>query len=117
VERVKGIEPSCLLPRRIHWEIRQIAPENRTKRGYSTPRFLAVDGKKLRGGQVEMVNATTGAGRFLGATVTADKSNEIVAARTVLRGLDLIGKTVVARAAFTRNSHPSGPASDYLTPE
>ena len=32
VERVKGIEPSCLLPDRIHQEILQIMPENQAKR-------------------------------------------------------------------------------------
>jgi hypothetical protein len=62
---------------------------------------VLIDGKKLRGGKVEMVNATTGCGRFLGAVVTAKKSHEIEAARVVLRGLDLTGKTVVADALHT----------------
>jgi hypothetical protein len=62
---------------------------------------VLIDGKKLRGGHLEMVNATTGSGRFLGATVTPDKSNEICAARTVLKTLDLHGKTLIADAAHT----------------
>jgi hypothetical protein len=62
---------------------------------------VLIDGKKLRGGHLEMVNATTGTGRFLGATVTPDKSNEISAARTVLKTLDLGGKTVIADALHT----------------
>lgn len=62
---------------------------------------VLIDGKKMRGGGVEMVNATTGTGRFLGATVTPDKTNEIPAARTVLGKLDLAGKTVVADALHT----------------
>ncbi len=62
---------------------------------------VLIDGKKMRGGAVEMVNASTGRGRFLGATMTADKSNEIPAARQVLQQLDLSGKTVVADALHT----------------
>lgn len=64
---------------------------------------VLVDGKKLRGGGVEMVNATTGTGRFLGATLTPDKTNEIPAARVVLQKLDLANKTVVADALHTNH--------------
>ena len=62
---------------------------------------VLIDGKKMRGGGVEMVNASTGTGRFLGAVVTPDKTNEITAARQVLRTLELSGKTVVADALHT----------------
>lgn len=62
---------------------------------------VLIDGKKMRGGAVEMVNATTGGGRFLGATMTPDKTNEIPAARQVLQTLELNGKTVVADALHT----------------
>jgi hypothetical protein len=64
-------------------------------------KIVLIDGKKMRGGGVEMVNATTGQGRFLGATLTQDKSNEIPAARVVLRDLDLLGKIVIPDALHT----------------
>src|SRR5690606_29309959 len=68
---------------------------------------VLIDGKKMRGGAVEVVNATTGGGRFLGATMTPDKTNEIPAARQVLRTLELSGKTVVADALHTNRDTAS----------
>jgi predicted transposase YbfD/YdcC len=62
---------------------------------------VIVDGKKMRHGGVEMVNAVSGSGRFLGGVITQAKSNEIPAARQVLRQLDLAGKTVLADALHT----------------
>lgn len=64
-------------------------------------RVVIVDGKKMRQGGVEMVNAVSGSGRFLGGVITAHKSNEIPAARVVLRQLDLVGKTTLTDAAHT----------------
>lgn len=64
--------------------------------------LVIVDGKKMRHGGVEMVNATSGAGQFLGGVITASKSNEIPAARQVLRRLDLAGKMVLSDAAHTQ---------------
>lgn len=64
-------------------------------------RVVIVDGKQMRHGGVEMVNAVSGTGRFLGGVLTAAKSNEIPAARQVLRQLDLTGKTVLADALHT----------------
>ena len=69
--------------------------------GPAQDNLVLVDGKKMRGAGVEMVNATTGSGRFLGAVVTPDKTNEITAARTVLKGQDLAGKIVLADALHT----------------
>jgi hypothetical protein len=66
--------------------------------------IVLIDGKRMRGGAVEMVNATTGSGRFLGATMTPDKTNEIPAARQVLKTLDLCGKTVIADALHTNRA-------------
>ena len=62
---------------------------------------VLVDGKKMRHGGVEMVNATTGNGRFLGSIITPDKTNEITAAREVLKAQDLAGKLVIADALHT----------------
>lgn len=63
--------------------------------------IVLIDGKQMRGGKVEIVNATTGSGRFLGSTMTLDKSNEIPAARVVLKTQDLIDKIVIADALHT----------------
>jgi predicted transposase YbfD/YdcC len=64
-------------------------------------RVVIVDGKQMRHGGVEMVNAVSGAGRFLGGVITQAKSNEIPAARQVLRQLDLTGRTVLVDALHT----------------
>lgn len=64
--------------------------------------LVIVDGKKMRHGGVEMVNATNGAGQYLGGVITQAKSNEIPAARQLLRRLDLTGKIVLSDAAHTQ---------------
>jgi hypothetical protein len=64
--------------------------------------LVIIDGKKMRHGGVEMVNATNGAGQYLGGVITQAKSNEIPAARQVLRCLDLAGKIVLADALHTQ---------------
>lgn len=69
--------------------------------GPTQDNVVLIDGKKMRGGGVEMVNATTGHGRFLGSIMTPDKSNEIPAARAVLKTQDLTGKIVIADALHT----------------
>ena len=40
---------------------------------------MIIDGKKVRHGGVEIVNAVNSAGRFLGSVLTQSKSNEIPA--------------------------------------
>lgn len=64
--------------------------------------LVIVDGKKMRHGGVEMVNAVNGAGQYLGGVITHDKSNEIPAARQLLGRLDLSGKTVLCDALHTQ---------------
>ena len=64
--------------------------------------LVIVDGKKMRHGGVEMVNATTGQGQYLGGVMTQAKSNEIPAARQLLGRLDLTGKIVLSDAAHTQ---------------
>jgi hypothetical protein len=64
--------------------------------------LVIVDGKKLRHGGVEMVNATNGQGQYLGGVITQAKSNEIPAARQVLSGLHLAGKLVLTDALHTQ---------------
>jgi hypothetical protein len=64
--------------------------------------LVIVDGKKMRHGGVEMVNATSGQGQYLGGVMTAAKSNEIPAARQLLGRLELSGKIVLADALHTQ---------------
>lgn len=66
-------------------------------------RIVIVDGKKVRHGGVEIVNAVDSQGRFLGSVVTASKSNEIPAARELLRGQDLLGKITLTDAIHTQD--------------
>ena len=86
--------------------------------GPSDNRFVIVDGKKLRHGGQEIVNAVDGAGRYLGSVVTQAKSNEIPAARLLLEPLNLAGKVVLADALHTQDEtarqiiHHQG--GDYL---
>jgi hypothetical protein len=65
-------------------------------------RLVIFDGKKVRHAGLEIVNAADSKGRFLGSVVTDSKSNEIPAARQLLRGQDLLGKIAVADAMHTQ---------------
>jgi hypothetical protein len=66
-------------------------------------RIVIVDGKKVRHGGVEIVNAVDSQGRFLGSVLTPAHSNEIPAARQLLGGQDLLGKIIVADAKHTQD--------------
>jgi len=63
--------------------------------------IVIVDGKKVRHGGVEIVNAVDSQGRFLGSVLTQSKSNEIPAARQLLRRQELLGKITLADALHT----------------
>jgi hypothetical protein len=64
--------------------------------------LVIVDGKKMRHGGVEMVNATNGQGQYLGGVITPDKSNEIPAARQLLGRLEGGAKIVLTDALHTQ---------------
>jgi len=64
--------------------------------------LVIVDGKKMRHGGVEMVNAANGQGQYLGGVITQTKSNEIPAARQLLKTLDLVNKIVLSDALHTQ---------------
>jgi hypothetical protein len=66
-------------------------------------RIVIFDGKKVRHAGVEIVNAVDSQGRFLGSVVTQSKSNEIPAARQLLRGQNLLGQILVADAMHTQD--------------
>ena len=70
--------------------------------GPTQDRIVILDGKKVRHGGVEIVNAVNSQGRFLGSVVTESKSNEIPAGRHLLLQQDLLGKIVVADALHTQ---------------
>lgn len=86
--------------------------------GPTQDRLVILDGKKVRHGGVEIVNAVNSTGRFLGSVVTQAKSNEIPAGRLLLRPQDLVGKIVLADALHTQDEtarqilHEQG--GDYL---
>lgn len=86
--------------------------------GPTQDRIVIIDGKKVRHGGVEIVNAVNSAGRFLGSVMTESKSNEIPAGRQLLGKLDLVGKIVLADALHTQDEtaqqilHQQG--GDYL---
>jgi len=89
-----GVDAAVLERVLLEWQQRLAGPLQDS--------LVIVDGKKLRHGGVEMVNATTGAGQYLGGVITAAKSNEIPAARQLLGRLDLTGKIVLADALHTQ---------------
>ena len=66
-------------------------------------RIVIIDGKKVRHGGVEIVNAVNSTGRFLGSVITQSKSNEIPAGRQLLLQQDLLGKIVLADALHTQD--------------
>ncbi|MDO8706243.1 MAG: ISAs1 family transposase [Sulfuricaulis sp.] len=70
--------------------------------GPSQDPIVIIDGKKVRHAGVEIVNAVDAQGRFLGSVVTESKSNEIPAARRLLRGQDLLGKIILTDALHTQ---------------
>ena len=72
--------------------------------GPAKDRAICVDGKKLRHARgVELVSALGAqSGRWLGTVCTEAKSNEIPAARALLKKVDVVGKTVVADALHTQ---------------
>lgn len=69
--------------------------------GPAQDKIVIVDGKKVRHAGVEIVNAVDSQGRFLGSVLTESKSNEIPAARLLLREQDLLDKIVLTDALHT----------------
>jgi len=89
-----GVDARVLERLLLEWQARLTGPVQDS--------LVIVDGKKLRHGGVEMVNATNGQGQYLGGVLTPAKSNEIPAARQLLGRLDLAGKIVLSDAAHTQ---------------
>lgn len=89
-----GVDASVLEKLLLEWQQRLTGPIQDS--------LVIIDGKKMRHGGVEMVNATNGKGQFLGGVITEAKSNEIPAARKLLGRLELEGKIVLSDAAHTQ---------------
>ena len=71
----------------LRWQAQLLGPPQ--------DQIVIVDGKKVRHAGLEIVNAADSQGRFLGSVVTPSKTNEITAARLLLRKQDLAGKIVL----------------------
>jgi hypothetical protein len=73
--------------------------------GLAKDEIIAIDGKKLRhAGGVELVSAFgVESGRWMGSVCTEARSNEIPAARDLLKKIDIVGKTVVLDALHTQH--------------
>ena len=89
-----GVDARVLEQVLLNWQQRLTGPIQDS--------LVIIDGKKLRHGGVEMVNATNGQGQYLGGVITPAKSNEIPAARQVLSRLELADKIVLADALHTQ---------------
>jgi hypothetical protein len=94
VRLLAGVDTAVLERLLLQWQQRLTGPIQDD--------LVIVDGKKMRHGGVEMVNASNGKGQYLGVVITEDKSNEIPAARQLLGRLDLKGKIVLADALHTQ---------------
>ncbi len=64
--------------------------------------LVIVDGKTLRHAHVELVSAVNGQGRWLGTVPVQEGSNEIPAARELLRKVPVANKTALADALHTQ---------------
>lgn len=94
VRFLAGVD-ACVLERiLLQWQQRLTGPIQ--------DNLVIIDGKKMRHGGVEMVNAVNGKGQYLGGVITQDKSNEIPAARQLLDRLDVVGKITLTDAAHTQ---------------
>jgi hypothetical protein len=89
-----GVDDDALERVLLRWQDQILGPPQ--------DRIVILDGKKVRHGGLEIVNAVTGNGRFLGSVVTPSKTNEITAGRQLLRNLDLVGKIVLTDAMHTQ---------------
>lgn len=89
-----GVDDDAIERVLLRWQEQLLGP--------TQDRLIIVDGKQVRHAGVEIVNAVDGAGRFLGSVVTPAKTNEIPAARQLLRPQQLIGKTVIGDALHTQ---------------
>jgi hypothetical protein len=94
IRLLAGVDGAVLERILVQWQQRLTGPIQ--------DNLVIVDGKKMRHGGVEMVNATTGQGQYLGGVMTGDRSNEIPAARQLLGRLEMGGKIVLADALHTQ---------------
>jgi hypothetical protein len=91
-----GVDEVLLERALLLWQEQMLGPAEDTT--------IAIDGKKLRHARgVELVSSFgVQSGRWLGSVCTASKTNEIPAARDLLKKTDVAGKIVVADALHTQ---------------
>lgn len=91
-----GIDEAMLERALLAWQEQVLGPAKDTA--------VVLDGKKLRHAQgVELVSIMGAeSGRWKGTVCTKKKSNEIPAARELLKKVDVVGKTVLADAIHTQ---------------
>jgi hypothetical protein len=89
-----GVDDDALERVLLRWQDQILGP--------AQDRIVILDGKKVRHGGLEIVNAVNGSGRFLGSVVTPAKTNEITAGRQLLRTLELSGKITLTDALHTQ---------------
>jgi hypothetical protein len=94
-ERVLAAVDAGAVERALLWWQEQVL-------GPVQDRVVIVDGKEIRHAKVELVSAVSGTGRWLGTVIVPEGSNEIPAARTLLRKVDVSGKRVLADALHTQ---------------
>jgi hypothetical protein len=94
IRLLAGVDAAVLERILVQWQQRLTGPIQ--------DNLVIVDGKKMRHGGVEMVNASTGQGQYLGGVMTGKKSNEIPAVRQLLGRLEMGGKIVLADALHTQ---------------
>jgi hypothetical protein len=93
---LRGVDDDALERVLLRWQDQILGP--------AQDRIVILDGKKVRHGGLEIVNAVNGNGRFLGSVVTPSKTNEITAGRQLLGTLDLVDKIVLTDALHTQTT-------------
>lgn len=94
VRLLAGVDAGVLQGILLRWQQRLTGPMQDD--------LVIIDGKKMRHGGVEMVNAVNGQGQYLGGVMTQENSNEIPAARQLMDRLELGGKITLTDAAHTQ---------------
>jgi len=89
-----GVDAAALQRALLVWQEQLLGP--------AQDHLVIVDGKTLRHAHLELVSAVNGQGRWLGTLAVPEGSNEIPAARELLRQVSVENKTTLADALHTQ---------------
>lgn len=89
-----GVDASAVEKVLLLWQEQVLGPAQN--------QLVLLDGKEIRHADVQIVNAVTETGRWLGSTLIPKETNEIPIARQQLEKLDVVGKIVIADAIHTQ---------------